>query len=306
MIVVRISGGIGNQLFQYAMSRALSLRNGNDLKLDISFYDMEIEKDRPFKLSNFNISNLEVATNEDFKKIGVPSPEGADLSSMLTRKFYREAGSFLALEKRRMILEKTFSFLPEILDIKHDCYLVGVWQSEKYFMDYAEEIRKEFELKAPLSAEAETIKKEITSTNAISLHVRRGDQVHNPHLFAKHGVLGDGYYKQAVDYILGNSRSDQHLGSPRIFIFSDEIEWCKENLKFDIPATYVQGKGIADHEEMALMSLCEHNIIAKSSFSWWGAWLNKNPGKIVVAPAERFGSRDKSAPDLIPDFWVKI
>lgn len=300
MIIVRISGGIGNQLFQYAMGRALTLKNGDELKLDTSFYEMGIEKDRYFKLTDFNIIP-NIATPEDFKKIGVPNPKSTTLLARFWRKFYKDVGPFLPLGMRRVIIEKTFNFRPEILRIKKDCYLSGVWQSEKYFIDYADQIRKDFQLSVPLSSTAESLKKEITSVNAISLHVRRGDQVHNPHLLEKHGALGDDYYKQAVNYIISKTKL------PHIFVFSDEIDWCKENLKFNIPTVYVQGgDGLKDYEEMLLMSLCNHNIIAKSSFSWWGAWLNRNSEKIVVSPKQRFGTSAQSAPDLIPDSWVKI
>ncbi|MDO8493084.1 MAG: alpha-1,2-fucosyltransferase [bacterium] len=299
MIIVRISGGIGNQLFQYAMGRALTLKNGQELKLDTTFYEMGIEKDRYFKLNDFNITQ-NIATPEDFKKIGVPNPKNNSLPARLVRKFCRDLGPYLPLNRRRMIIETTFNFRPEIFNIKKDCYLSGVWQSERYFVEYADQIRQDFQLSVPLSAEAEALKRDITQVNAISLHVRRGDQVHNPHLLQKHGALGGEYYKNAVNHMISKTTL------PHLFIFSDEIEWCKENLKFNIPTVYVAGKNLKDYEEMALMSWCKHNIIAKSSFSWWGAWLNANPKKIIVAPAQRFGSDTQTAPDLYPDSWIKI
>jgi len=298
MIIVRTSGGIGNQLFQYALGRALSQRNSDELRLDTHFYDLNIEPDRSFKLRHFN-ANAPIATPEDFKKAGIPFPSRQGLFAKAWRNAYRALDSMKPLQKRKVILEPDFGFHPEILEIKGDAYLSGVWQSEKYFTDYAEQIRKDFQLAKPLGKTSESLAQEIRSAGAgsISLHVRRGDQVRDPALLTKHGALTEDYYAGAVAYIA------KHVPSPHIFVFSDEIAWCKENLKFNMPMTFING---IDYEDMHLMSLCASHIIAKSSFSWWGAWLDPRPDKIVIAPKQRFGNASWQAPDLLPDSWIKL
>jgi hypothetical protein len=299
-LIIRISGGIGNQLFQYAFGRALSLKNKCELKLDTHFFALGIEKDRSFKLDNYHIKG-DIATDQDFKTLGIPNPKKQDAFSKIVRKVYRTFESAKPFYKRKIILEPSEVFHPELLDIDHSCYLSGVWQSEKYFKAYTDKIRNDFTLSIPLSASAQKLKEIITSVNAVSLHVRRGDQVHNSHLLMKHGHLGDDYYKKAVDHMVKNT------DSPHLFIFSDEIDWCKEHLKFAIPVTYIQGADLKDFEELMLMSLCKHNIIAKSSYSWWGAWLNRNPNKIVITPRNRYGENSNLRDtDLIPESWIRV
>jgi hypothetical protein len=312
MIIIRISGGIGNQLFQYALGRALSLRNNDELKLDISFYGLGIEPDRSFKMAHFNIPNISdiIATPADFNKVGIPAPARQDVFSKIWRVMHRLLESRKPLHKRRVVLEPKFGFCPEILKIEGNCYLSGVWQSEKYFAGCTEQIRKDFELAVPLSGAAAGMTERIRSAGdgSISVHVRRGDQVDDPKLLKKHGRLDRDYYLPAAEYAAGMVRS------PHLFVFSDDISWCENNMLFNLPTTYVGAQTgsptatetIPDYEELFLMSLCKHNIIAKSSFSWWGAWLNKNPYKIVIAPKQRFGTETGESDDLIPGTWVKI
>lgn len=298
MIIVRISGGIGNQLFQYAIGRALSLKNVDELRLDTHFYGLGIEPDRSFKLSHFKVTTP-IATPTDFAEAHIPDPSKQNFLSKLARKWQRLVDSQRPFHKRKLIFEPDFNFHPDVMENKGNTYLSGVWQSEKYFKGYGNQIRKDFELKQPLSTAAQSLADEIKAAGngSISLHVRRGDQVRDPWLLKKHGTLTEDYYTKAVEYIAGK------VPSPKIFIFSDEIEWCKENLKFDIPVTYING---ADYEDIHLMSLCANHIIAKSSFSWWGAWLDPKPNKIVVAPKQRFGDATVAAADLLPDSWIKL
>jgi hypothetical protein len=312
MIIIRISGGIGNQLFQYSLGRALSLKNGDELKLDTSFYELGIEPDRSFKLPHFNIPDISgmIAGPADFKKIGVSDPSRQDIFSRARRRAIRAMKSVKPLNKKGIILEPRFGFCPEILEVKGNHYLSGVWQSEKYFSGCAEQIRKDFELATPLSEAAAGMAERIRSADdgSISVHVRRGDQTDDPKLLKKHGHLDHDYYLPAVEYAAGKVRS------PSLFVFSDDISWCEKNMSFNLPTTYVGAQtgspmatgAIPDYEELFLMSLCKHNIVAKSSFSWWGAWLNRNPDKIVVAPKQRFGTETGEPDDLIPGTWVKI
>lgn len=303
MIIVRISGGIGNQLFQYALGRALSFANNDELKLDISAYDLNIEPNRSFKLSHFNIQNITslIASNNDFKRIGVPSPKKQSLFSKGWRKIYRLFETFKTIKKRKMVIEPGFDFYPEILNIKNSCYLLGVWQSEKYFKHIEVTLQKDFSLKNPLSSKAQELKKIIDSSMSVSIHIRRGDQVSDPWLLKKHGALTEEYYSKAIRYI--QQKWDVKLS---IFIFSDDTSWVKDNLNLGTNIIYVSEYNLPDYEELVLMSYCKHNIIAKSSFSWWGAWLNNNPQKIVTAPKQRFGDPTTITNDLIPESWIQL
>jgi len=304
MIIIRISGGIGNQLFQYAFGKALSLRNSCDLKLDTHVYDLNIEPDRSFKLPHFNIPEIPtmMATPIDFKKLKIVNPAKKNILSKALRYLNRKLESRKPLNQRKTLFEPGFDFYPDIANMKESHYFCGVWQSEKYFANYADIIKKSFLLSAPFSASAMTMAEHIKSagTNSVSIHIRRGDQVQDPWLLKKHGDLGKQYYYTAVENIAGKI-SDLHL-----FVFSDNIAWCQENIKFNLPTTYVSASNIPDYEELALMSHCSHNIIAKSSFSWWAAWLNSNPNKIVIAPKQRFGNASVKAADLIPESWILL
>jgi hypothetical protein len=294
MIIIRLSGGVGNQLFQYATGRALSLKNNTQLRLDISAYDLNIEPNRSFKLDAFNIpSDITIASQQDFKSIGVHDPHDTSAIAKIKRK--------ISVMRKKFIREKSSRFEPSIMNCRSNCYLSGVWQSEKYFKEYASYIQSDLTLKKALSVEATALASQITSSNAVSLHVRRGDYVSVQKYTEKHGVQGSNYYQRAIDKI------NSEVMNPHYFIFSDDVEWVKENIAPLTPAlTIVSGtKNITDIEEMRLMSMCKHNIVANSSFSWWGAWLNPNPKKIVIAPKIWFQS-DISSEDLIPASWIRM
>lgn len=304
MIITRISGGIGNQLFQYALGRALSLKNNAELKLDTHFYGLNIEPDRSFKLPHFNIQNIEhlIATDADFKKAGIPNPVAQDIFSKMIRRGFRVIESVKPINKRKVILEPAFNFIPKVMSIQDSCYLSGVWQSEKYFKEFEATIRKDFALKVPLSEKAIQVKRMMETSPSVSIHIRRGDQVKDPVLLKKHGNLTQEYYTKALEYIRQKMR-----GTPlRVFVFSDEIEWVKNNMDFGTDAVYVSEYQIPDYEELVIMSACTHHIIAKSSYSWWGAWLNPSPHKIVIAPKQRFGEASNVAHDLIPESWIQL
>jgi len=178
----------------------------------------------------------------------------------------------------------------------------GLYQNEKYFINREETIRKEFTLKNPLAPKSLVWKEKINSTtNSIALHIRRGDYTLNTKINNFHGVCDLAYYKSALDEMfkrLGNNIN--------VFVFSDDIIWAKENLKFPRPLDFVSDLEIPDYEEMYLMSLCKNNIIANSTFSWWSAWLNQNPEKIVIAPKQWFTNKTSNEIDILPKDWLQI
>ena len=212
--------------------------------------------------------------------------------------------------KQFKLVEDTFQpFDPMVLKAGKNVYLEGYWQSEKYFKEIEYIIRKDLIIKPNLKGRNKDIAKKIVSENSISLHIRRGNYVANPEIFKVHGTCEQEYYYEAIDYITENVKE------PYFYIFSDEIEWAKDNFKIEYAHTFVDinigfdGENYQDeknYEDLRLMSLCKHNIIANSSFSWWGAWLNQNPEKIVIAPKKWFNDESLDTSDLIPNSWIRI
>jgi len=179
-------------------------------------------------------------------------------------------------------------------------YLSGYWQSEKYFDDVSGIIREEFQLKnEPAGLNLELVRA-MRGSQAVSLHVRRGDYVSNPIAASYHGVCSLEYYRTAIKLI------EEKVANPKFYVFSDDIPWCKENLRFPQPATYVDHNSDEPFEDLRLMSFCKHFIIANSSFSWWGAWLSRNQEKIVLAPKKWFLTREKDDRDQVPANWIRI
>ena len=301
MIIVRLSGGLGNQMFQYAIGRHLAEKQYAILKLDLSLF--EKYKVRPYDLHCFKIWE-NIATQTEIESLQGKPPSQLDY---LTERVLQKIGiSRAAKPKSRspfLLREKDLSFDPSVLQKSGHLYLEGYWQSEKYFSPITEIIRREFEVKYNQDAESHRIADFIHSSDSISLHVRRTDYVQNPLSAKIHGSCDLAYYARAIQHVAEAAQN------PHFFIFSDDLAWVKSELKLDFPVTYVEHNGpIRSYEDMRLMSLCKHNIIANSSFSWWGAWLNENPHKVVVAPNRWFADEAKNsqAKELVPETWVRM
>jgi len=194
------------------------------------------------------------------------------------------------------------TFLNRILNrlsLKNSDY----YQNEKYFKNIEGIIRKEFTLKNPLTKESQAWQEKINrSGNSISVHIRRGDYIQDKKTKAHHGACDMEYYKKALEII--KLKSDKQ--SAEIFVFSDDINWTKENINFSSPTYFISNPQIPDYEEMYLMSLCKHQIIANSTFSWWSAWLNQNVNKIVVAPKQWLANKTANELDILPKTWIQI
>lgn len=291
MIIVRIIGGLGNQMFQYAAGRQLAALNNTDLKLDIS--DFRKYNLRDYGLSAFNIKEL-FATPEEIQVY--KEPEAGRLMKKIKNLLGRP--SKLGMTHIR---EKQFNFSPEILALPDSLYLDGYWQSEKYFLGIADIIRKEFTVKFPQTGKDLELAQQITSCESVSLHVRRGDYVTDEKTRVVHGTCDLAYYERCIE------RLAQQIHSPHFFIFSDDPEWTGKNLKMAHPATFVSHNGCEkNYEDLRLMSQCRHHIVANSSFSWWGAWLNSNSNKITYAPKQWFRDPNFNTMDLLPATWQKL
>jgi hypothetical protein len=292
MIIVRLKGGMGNQMFQYAAGRALSLKYNVPLKLDLSFLlDRTPRPDftfRDYSLAIFNIS------------AGIAGPEEIPF---LFRPHFRGKlriifGRLAGLLCRHKGKEKSFRFDPLILQAGPKAYLDGYFQSPKYFAGIENTIRNDFTfIKAP-GENIQSLKKEIEGKKSLCIHIRRGDFVGNPH----HGSPDQSYYLAGIDYVKKNA------GIEKIYVFSDDMEWCKKNLQFEFPAMFVgdeyAGEKASGH--LLLMSSCRNFVISNSTFSWWAAWLRNSPDKIVVAPKKWFKNDSPDASDLMPPQWIRI
>ena len=292
MVITHLSGGLGNQMFQYAAARALSLNLNAQLRLDISSFAI-YQLHQGFELQRIFNCSFEVASKENiYNLLGWQSLPA--VKRVLVR------SSMATLRNEKFIVEPHFHYWSGIKNLFKNCYLDGYWQSEKYFINVAEQIRKDFSFKLPMQRENAELARRIAQGNAISLHVRRGDYVSNPKNIATHGLCTTEFYQAAIIHIA------KLVKNPHFFVFSDDIKWVKSNLKFEFPHQFVDNNhGKESYNDMRLMSLCKHNIIANSSFSWWSAWLNANSEKIIIAPKNWFANKTFTQ-DLTPASWMKI
>ncbi len=296
MIAIRLMGGLGNQMFQYALIRKLSIKNKINFSMDLTFYENIADSYtlREYELSCFNVV-------ESFLPASKRPNENLD-SKRYTGLIGKKKLIEDKLKKRdiwTIYRESHHNFDNKALLCKNNSYLIGYWQTEKYFSDIRKVLLNDFSYKENPNSKNSLFLNQIKSSPSISLHVRRGDYVTNENANQFHGIKDNEYYKSALKKITNNpSRFN-------IFVFSDDIEWCKKNLNLGTKMIFVTGNKKGS-EDMRLMMNCNHNIIANSSFSWWAAWLNNNPSKIVVAPSKWFNDESINTSDIIPKTWVKV
>lgn len=291
MILVRLGGGLGNQMFQYATGRNLALKRGERLLLDATAYDGAEIKDitsRLYGLAHFNI-DADIAPRELVE-------EQRKKRSTLFKKIARR---FESIVLRRNHIR----FEPHILKLEGNVYLEGFWQSEKYFKPIRPQLVKELSLAKPLSSASQHVAQRIEKTErSVSLHVRRGDYVANEEARRIYGSYCDAaYYKRAV------ARLEELMGGNiNIFVFSDDIEWVKKNLDVGPSALYVSEAAAPDYERMMLMSLCKGHIICNSTFGWWPAWLDDKAEKVVIAPKVWIPGIHLPIDDILPPEWIRM
>lgn len=295
--MLKLRGGLGNQMFQYAFTCALSKKFDAEIIFDFSFFE-EIKSykdaaDREYELGNFNLECRQ-ATQEELEQIVYPKrmPKYQKILWEICKlKKYKPEGN--------CFLEKSpYNYTKNPLTNPDYYYYHGYFQNEKYFKHVRNDILEKFSLKETLDEKNKNVLDKISEENSISIHIRRGDYVELEAVKKVHGVCSLKYYQNAIKYI------SKHVKNPHFFLFSDDVKWVVENLKIDYPYTiadFNQGKGWLD---LNLMKHCKHNIIANSSFSWWAAWLNENPDKIVIAPKKWIAEKQKC--DIVPEDWVKI
>ena len=292
MVIVKLIGGLGNQMFQYAASRSISLSHDVPLKLDLSWFEnVGNDTKREYELKHLAIKE-EFASGEEIKKIAKSwGPQNI---------FRRFENRFLPLRRRSYITQRGTGFDPEMRRLKDNIYLDGFWSNENYFSDIREILMDEFQLRNPSDGVNKNMAEQLRTLNSVSIHVRRGDYVANPVTNQYHGLCSVQYYERAIYEIT------QSVKDPHFFLFSDDPQWVKDHIKISHPAVYVNHNPPAKgHEDLELMKTCKHQIIANSSFSWWAAWLNPNPGKIIYAPA-RWSNKLPDNKDVIPAQWISV
>jgi Glycosyl transferase family 11 len=287
VILLRLSGGLGNQLFQYAAGRQLADLHQSELVLDTHWYTHipKLDTPRTYELGHYPVRARETTVLESYWC----RLHGGRISRRLP---------FLP-RRWKHFSEKGFSFDSAFLRLPDETYLDGYWQSYRYFEGVASLIRTELTPSLVMGANDRAIANLMNSTQSISIHVRRGDYVNNA-ASAQHGVCGLDYYHRAVNHLL------DRVQPAHFFVFSDDPMWTRENLLLPADTTYVEHNDASTaFQDLRLMSLCKHHIVANSSFSWWGAWLNSDPGKVVVCPKQWFADgRDTSS--LPPPDWARL
>jgi hypothetical protein len=294
MIIVHLMGGLGNQLFQYAAARRLSAKYQTSLKFDTESF--KHDKLRDFALNPFFVIG-EKATECEITQVKSPKYFFVKLPAL---------HRLLPAKFKSTLRAPTFKFYKEVLNGGSSHYLYGYWANENYFKDIRPILLQELRLKPDYQqSDFRQAQAQLLKENSVSIHIRRGDYANSATVHSFFGLLPLAYYQRAIKLAL------QQLVNPVFYLFTDDVEWVKENLNLEVPIIFVKNMGdFKDYHELMLMASCKHNIIANSTFSWWGAWLNDTPDKLVIAPkiwysdieAQKFYQES----NFIPSTWIKV
>jgi len=291
MIIVNLQGGLGNKMFQYALYKSL-LCSGKDALLDDFTFRASWDFENIGIRQIFPNVTYQIASKEIVEKI-------AGKNNIINK--IRRRCSIPIIHNKKCILDLCMKFDPEILNLIGDYYISGAWQSEKYFENCKDAISKAYQFTDFVDKRNLTLSKEMSQQESISIHVRKGTD------YLKRIVKGTclpSYYEEAIKLI------NQKIDNPKYYIFTDNTEWVKNNInnvEYNL-INWNPTSGINNYLDMQLMSCCKHNIIANSSYSWWGAWLNSNSQKIVIGPQRWFSSQSKKfdTSNLMPDNWIRL
>lgn len=295
LIIANVVGGLGNQMFQYACARALSIELELPLKVTLDMFGSYTSHYGP-ELERVFALELDVADPIELKRM---------IGGLRVRPAVRRAlvsGYLSPLRSRLFVVEPHYYYWNGLGDrVRKGGYLQGYWQSEHYFSRYATTIRQDFTFRQSANVGNCEIERAIRNSVAVSVHVRRGDYVSNTKALSWHGVCSAEYYLRAMESI------SHRIPGARFFAFSDDLDWVAETILPRYPDLVLVDKyrGENSYNDMRLMSMCQHHIIANSTFSWWGAWLNPDLNKIVIAPTQWFASGVDDS-DLIPSSWERL
>lgn len=293
MIIVDIQGGLGNQIFNYAIGRKISIVKNTELKLDISRYNNYF---RPYQLDKFNIC-AETADENEISK----TRDGIGIEG-INKIIFKLRRRFLPYYLKPYLVDKYCYYDNRVLNCWDNSYLSGIWQTEKYFQDIRHLLLKEITVKEDIDALNLDIIKKMQNVNSVSFHIRRGDYITCEKDANNIGSLSNKYYESAINYF------SEKYNDIVFFVFSDELAWVKENMNLPENTVFVNHNQInnKDYMDMILISNCKYHIIANSTFSWWGAWLSTNPCKEVIAPKTWWKSESYNDKDVVPESWIKM
>lgn len=292
-VISYLIGGLGNQMFQYATGLASATNNGAEFRVDkyaFSWYR------RPFQLDSFRITTP-YATRFDHLQLQAWSGRYSPLLKFDERRAPRE----------RIVRahKELYRFAPEFLDMgpRKKIFLVGYWQNERYFLGIRNRLVEEFRLLPNISTASTPLGKAITESESVAIHIRRGDNIGKPDpkndnvIVPMQGMVTGSYLNNAMHLIQAQKPES------RFFVFSDELEWVRSHMTFPYPVQFVENSDFSDVQQFELMSHCRHQITANSTFSWWAAWLNTNPEKIICAPKSWDARAHVDISELVPATW---
>lgn len=288
MIVVRLMGGLGNQLFQYAASRHLAQLNDTELFVDTTFLESTVENTTPreYCLSNFNVASkiADEKLLQNFRGSEFSIPERIKIK-------------LISLGKYNKYKFDDYGFDEQFLKLKGNYYLRGFFQTEKYFKSIESIIREELTVKDEFIPKDKQLIDDIKNRNSVAIHIRRGDYIRNLSSMEAHGLCTKDYYTKSIENMKRELGNDLHF-----YLITDDAKWVQTEMRWDINSTLIENKSTI--EDFYLMSLCKHNIIANSTFSWWAAWLNKNENKRVILPKHWLNNLLSDTIEIAPKNWI--
>lgn len=295
MVTVKLMGGLGNQMFQYACGRSISLDLGEKLILDTSYFQTRKQASRTgVTMWSYSLYHLNV--HYDSIKNSIVRKYKMKAIEIFARRF----PPFIQILFPKYVVEKDGQYIPDICKKGENLYLIGHWASEKYFKHNEDIIRHDFQVLTPQNEINRELSNKISHVNSVCLHVRRGDYVTSAVCNDLYYHCTPDYYHNAISYIA------ERVIDPVFFVFSDDIKWARENILTSYEVHYMdQNNSATAYEDLRLMMSCKHFIIPNSTFSWWGAWLGNFNGKIVIHP-EFYFSNTEIKTEIYPDSWVRM
>jgi len=292
-IISHLQGGLGNQLFQYATARALSIYKNSSLLLDNSWYKQSYQDVTPreLQLSLLNTKGALISYDPPIKK--------PKRTRRISQKFW-PINPYIFIEQTPYRFDSRLSKAPAF--IQQNLYLMGYWQSYKYFEGIKPILQSEITPKYSLNTHYRNYLLQIETTQSAMVHVRRGDYVHLSSAAKVHGFTGLNYYKESMELLI------KEIPTIQFFVFSDDLEWARNHLPYQEKITLIESLNTNDAvvQELELMTRCQHHIIANSSLSWWGAWLKRQDHGVVVCPNRWTNNIYMNWDDLLPTSWKRI
>lgn len=291
-------GGLGNQMFEYAAALAVARRRRTVVKLDVSFYREHDVDERHYALDCLNVP-AQFATEEEIWRLKGKLGRKQEILRRLLMSCGQARLASLLEVRGQAHHQLKWTFYPEFHDLPDNTYISGNYQSEKFFSPVADQLRHQFTFRYPPTREVAAMAEDIGSGPSVAVHFRRGDYLGQ---YSSIGALPHEYYDRAIGIL-----RDRVPADTRYFVFSDDIEAVEREYRPPVPHVFVKCFDHANyHDKIRLMSHCDHNIIANSTFSWWAAWLNRRPGKTVIAPRRWYADGHNPTDDLFPPGWQVI